>query len=118
MLLALLASGTSTAAESSTCQPECAQEKRECRTFAQNDAKRENGPLAMMNEKLPHIVGSGDARGRSIDVRARERQEFENRKMERTRACDDKFMKCVQVCTPQAAGPDAGSVVLKRKDEL
>ncbi len=118
MFAALLASGACRAADSATCQPGCADDKRECRALAQNEAKRENGPLEVMNEKLPHIVGAGDSRGRSIEVRMRERQAFENRRMERTRACDDKYMKCVSACAGTPAEPDAGSVVLKPKGEL
>ena len=118
MVTALLASGACSAGDSASCQPGCADDKRECRALAQNEAKRENGPLEVMNEKLPHIVGAGDARGRSIEVRMRERQGFENRRMERTRACDDKYMKCVRVCSGTVAEPDAGSVVLKPKGEL
>ncbi len=119
MLLALLmASGACSANDSASCQPGCADDKRECRALAQHESKRENGPLEIMNEKLPHIVGAGDARGRSIEVRARERQGFENRRMERTRACDDKYMKCVSNCSGKEVEPDAGSVVLKPKGEL
>ncbi len=118
LLLGLLASGASIAGESSICQPGCAKDKRECSALAQHSAKLENSPLAKMNDKLPHIVGSSDARGRSIDMRAEERREFENRKMARIRACDDKYMKCVRACSQMATEPDTDSVVLKRKDAL
>ena len=118
MPLVFLASGACTAADSSTCQPDCAQEKRECSSRAQQVSKRENGPLESMNEKLPHIRYSGDARGRSIDVRAGERQDFENRRLERNRSCDDKYMKCVNACQGPGGVADQDSVVLKRKDEL
>jgi hypothetical protein len=116
LLLGLLASGASIADERSTCQPGCAEDKRECSALAQHSAKLENSPLAKMNDKLPHIAGSSDARGRSIGMRAEERREFEDRKMARVRACDDKYMKCVRACS--ATEPEAGSVVLRRKGEL
>ena len=117
MLAALLAGGASSAA-ASTCQPGCADDKRECRDLAQHVAKAENSPLSVMNERLPHIVGSGDARGRTIDVRMQERRDFENRRMERTRACDDKYMQCVRACATATSESDLGSVVLKPKGEL
>lgn len=117
LLLGFLASGTCSAA-ASTCQPGCADDKRECRDFAQREDKKENSPLAMMNEALPHIRYSGDARGRSIDVRAAERRDFESRRMERTRVCEDKYMKCVRVCTGPAVEVQSPSVVLKRQGEL
>jgi hypothetical protein len=116
--LGVLASGACSAAESSTCQPGCADDKRECSALAQHEAKGENSPLAIMNEKLPHIRHSGDARGRSIDVRAAEHREFENRRMARARACDDEFMKCIRACTEPADGIESRSVVLKRQGEL
>ena len=117
ILAGVLAGGASSAA-ANTCQPGCVEDKRECRDLAQHVAKAENSPLSVMNEQLPHIVGSGDARGRSIDVRMQERRDFENRRMERTRACDDKYMKCVRGCATSAPEADLGSVVLKPKGEL
>jgi hypothetical protein len=118
LLLAVLASGACSAQQGTTCQPDCAADKRECGAVARHDAKREDSPLSIMNEELPHIVHGGDSRGRSMDVRAREHRDFENRKMARIRACDDKYMKCVRTCSSPAAGSDPGSVVLKRRDEL
>lgn len=71
-----------------------------------------------MNEPLPKIVGSGDSRGRNIEMRASEYRGFEDRRMARIRACDDKYMKCVRACAGTPLEPDPGSVVLRRKDEL
>jgi hypothetical protein len=116
--LGILAGAACSAAEVGTCQSGCADDKRECSALAQHEAKGENSPLAIMKEKLPHIRHSGDARGRSIDVRANERREFENRRMERTHACDDKYMKCVRACTEPTDGVESRSVVLKRQGEL
>lgn len=118
MLLALLAGGPCGAAESSACQSECAQEKRACRDLAQHAAKLENSPLASMNEKIPHTRYTGDGRARDGEIRANELRDFQNRKLERTRACDDKYMQCVRTCATPAQEPDLGSVVLKPKGEL
>jgi hypothetical protein len=119
VLLAGISFAASCAAQGSTCQPGCAEDKRECRAFAQHEAKKENSPLATMNEALPHIRYSGDARGRSIDDRAAERRDFDKRRMERTSACEDKYQKCVRTCEAAASSDaDAPSVVRKPKGEL
>lgn len=51
-------------------------------------------------------------------MRADERREFENRKMQRIHGCDEHYMKCVRLCstTKTAAAPD--NMVFKRKREL
>lgn len=118
LLTGLLASGACSAAESSTCQPSCAADRVDCAAVAQHSAKLENSPLAKMNDKLPHIVGSSDGRGRSLAMRAEERRQFEQRKMQRIQTCGDRYMKCVRTCseTPTEAEPD--SIMVKRKGEL
>ncbi len=118
MLLVLAASGTCSAADSSACQPGCAEDKRECRDLAQHAAKMENSPLAPMNEKIPHTRYTGDGRARDGEIRANALRDFQERKHERSRACDEKYMQCVRTCTSPAAEPDQGSAVLKRKGEL
>ena len=118
MLCAVLASGASSAREIATCQPDCALEKRACSALAQHEAKKENGPLATMNEELPHISGSAANRRRSFETRDNLHRDFENRTFQRNRTCDDKYMKCVRVCSGQADGAEEGSVVLRPKSEL
>ena len=116
VVLGLLASGICSAGES-TCQPSCAADKRECAALAQHSTRLENSPLAKLNDKLPHIVGSSDGRGRSLAMRADERREFEDRRIQRMRACDDSYMKCVRSCTEPATETAPDSVVFKRKGE-
>ena len=73
---------------------------------------------ARTSQAAPRKNASAAPSHSSLDMRADERREFENRKMQRIHGCDEHYMKCVRLCstTKTAAAPD--NMVFKRKREL
>ncbi len=114
-LLAALANGACNAQGSSTCQPACADDKRECHALAQHAAKAEDRPLAAMNRQLPRASFHGSD-GLILEKKRNDINDFRARRMQQARACDHRYMQCVRACGEPPA--DGGSVVLKPKDEL
>lgn len=116
LLLAMLTSAACSAQESTTCQPACGEDKRECHALAQHAAKMEDGPLASMNAAIPKLSFTG-ANGPLIENKGNQVRDFRDRRQGLSRACDEKYMACVHACTKAVSEPDADSVVLRPRAE-
>lgn len=110
VMLALLASGACKADESGLCKPVCDQEKRQCRTAAANLVDEDAESLMAPNghNATARYFGKGSVKTSQPfgpDVR-----NAQDRRMQRTRVCDDRFAVCTKACSK---GPATSDVLIK-----
>lgn len=106
VLLALLACGVCRADEAGLCKPLCEQEKRQCRSAAAKLV--DHDPQSLMkprgNDKPVRYFGPSSVKtGEPVGPEVRNGQE---RRMTRSRACDDSFAVCTKACSTKPATSD------------
>ena len=106
MLLALLVSGACKADEAGLCKPVCAEEQRMCRNTAAKVRDHEGESLMSFGEKDRMARNFKDGHvvtNQPVGPSVRNAQE---RRMTRTRACDDQFMTCTKACSTPSKRSD------------
>ena len=109
-MLALLASGASKAAEAGLCKPVCAEEQRVCRNAAakvRDDEAESLMPNGERDRMARNFKDGSVVTNQPLGPAVRNAQD---RRMARTRACDDRFMTCAKACS----APSAQSEVLTK----
>jgi hypothetical protein len=106
MMLALLVSGACKADEAGLCKPVCAEEKRVCRNAAAkvSDEGAESLMSIRESDRMARNFKDGTVvTNQPVGPAVRNAQE---RRMARTRACDDQFMTCTKACSAPPARSD------------
>lgn len=70
-----------------------------------------------MNAKIPKLAFTGSD-GPLIENKGNQIRDFRERRQERSRTCDEKYMTCVRSCAKEVSEPDTGSVVLKPRADV
>ncbi len=105
-MLALLVSGVCQADEAALCKPVCAEEKRVCRNAA---VKLDDHPAASLmkireSDRMSRNFVDGSVKtNQPVGPEVRNAQD---RRMTRTRACDEQYMTCSKACSPKPALSD------------
>lgn len=111
VMLALLASGACKADESGLCKPLCDQEKRQCRTAATNLVDQDTESLMARRAGDAPVRYFGDTSVHTSNPAGPDVQNAQDRRMRRTRACDDRFAVCRKACSAETPSSD---VLIKR----
>lgn len=116
MLILLVAVVTSLARgeETAFCKSMCDSERRECRGMAETLSRTDTAPILSMG-KNPYERQA--ERWQKIPPEAWAQNDYRNRRFERIRNCEDRFMLCTSSCSDPPAAPSTGSVVIYPKNE-
>jgi hypothetical protein len=85
------------------CKPLCASDQRACRSNAASLSDQETLPLLAMPETNEHARVSQKMSGKATV--AQTKQGYESRRVQLQRTCDSQYLRCVQGCGQQGAGP-------------
>ena len=102
-----LLSTAACAADPGFCHSVCDSERRACKAdVAQLAAEDGEGVLAMREKNLLARTASRTGAPSSEPVRKGEYQAVQNRRIQRTAACESAFQRCERSCrAPEAKGP-------------
>ncbi len=108
--LALLVSGACQADEASLCKPMCSEEKRVCRSAAAQLKDEKAHSLMRIREEDRMARNFVDGAVKTNQPLGPEVRNAHERRMTRTRACDDQFTTCSKAC---AVAPITSDVLTK-----
>ncbi len=106
VMLALLVSGVCQADDAGLCKPMCAEEKRVCRNAAVILDDHPAGSLMKIRENDRMARSFVDGSVKTNQPVGPEVRNAQDRRMTRTRTCDDQFMTCTKACAPKPAMSD------------
>lgn len=113
LLLNVLVTASSIAADASMCKSLCNAEKRQCRV----NAKKLTGldhPLLVNDQKANRDARAlANIQSTPGQARADERTESQKRQQERDSACDSRAMACTRSCTLPAPAETTSDIMLK-----
>jgi hypothetical protein len=96
------------------CKADCDAEKRECRGMAGTLSRDDTSPILSMGEKNPYALSQREP-GVVSDLRPDRQDDYRNRRSERLRKCDDRYLRCTRDCSDPAATSSTSSVLINRK---
>ena len=111
VMLALLASGACKADDSGLCKPLCDQEQRKCRAAATNLVDQETESLMAPRSGDAAVRYFGDVSAHASNPAGPDVRNAQDRRMRRTRACDERFAVCRKACSAETPSSD---VLIKR----
>lgn len=105
-LTGMLLSSAGLAAEPSFCASVCDSERRACRADVQQLAAEDGDGLLAMHERNPLARTATKTQGPSHASLANERSSVQERRIKRTAACEDTYLRCTRSCqAPAVASP-------------
>ena len=109
-LTGLLLSTASLAAEPSFCSSVCDSERRACRADVQQLAAEDGEGLLNMTERNQLARTAAKTQSPSSATLAGERSGVQARRIQRTAACEDTYLRCTRACrAPEVASPGLGA---------
>ena len=109
-LAGLLLSTASLAAEPSFCASVCDSERRACRADVQQLAAEDGEGLLNMAERNQIARTAAKTQTPSSATLAGERAGVQTRRMQRTAACEETYLRCSRACkVPEVASPGVGA---------
>lgn len=106
VMLALLVAGASKADDAGLCKPLCAEEKRVCRNAAAKLDDHAGESLMSIGEKDRMARNFVDGAVKTNQPLGPEVRNAQDRRMTRTRVCDDQFMTCSRACSSKPITSD------------
>ena len=105
-LMGLLLSTASPAAEPSFCMSVCDSERRACRVDVQQLAAEDGEGMFKLRERNQLARTAARTQTPSPAALAGERSGTQTRRIQRTGACEDTYLRCTRACeAPEVASP-------------
>jgi hypothetical protein len=116
ILAGMLSANAALAADPGFCHTVCDSERRACRADVQQLAAEDGEGLLVMQEKnqLARTAAKTGAPS-SEAARVNERTAVQNRRIQRTAACESTWQRCERACTPPAAKAPVSPIFTPRK---
>ena len=109
-LTGLLLSTASLAAEPSFCSSVCDSERRACRADVAQLAAEDGEGLLNMAERNQIARTASKTQSPSSATLAGERASLQTRRIKRTAACEETYLRCTRACkVPEVASPGLGA---------
>jgi hypothetical protein len=103
-VLGSLVAGACQAAEPSFCRSVCDSEQRACRVDVEQRAAERGEGLFNMNERNVLASTAAKTQAPSQANQAGERAALQSRRIARSAACDDTYLRCTRACNVAPAG--------------
>ena len=115
-LAGVLASHAVLAAEPGFCHSVCDSERRACKADVQQLAAEDGEGLLVMREKNELARTASRTGAPSTEpVRAVEQKAVQNRRIQRTAACENTYQRCERACTAPDAKAATSPIFVPRK---
>ncbi len=114
LLVAALLANVCRGEDVAFCKAGCDAEKRECRGMAVTQSRDDTAPILSMGEKNPYAL-SQQGPTAVPDLLPERQNDYRNRLSERTRKCDDRYLRCTRNCSDPVETSSTSSVLINRK---